>query len=65
MHNPRPPVKVSERAGVSIFTPYLASKFQVHPDISQKNTYETQHDRKAVLEGKGFVRSNRRLRLLM
>ena len=33
--NPRPPVKVSERAGDPIFTPYLVSKFQVHPDIYQ------------------------------
>ena len=29
--NPRPPVKVSERAGDPIFTPYLVSKFPVFP----------------------------------
>ena len=32
---PAPPVKVSEHVGVSIFTPYLVSKFPVHPDIPQ------------------------------
>ena len=57
MHNPRPPVKVSERVGDPIFTPYLVSKFPVHPDIHQKNTYGTRHDRKAVLQGKGKLRT--------
>ena len=31
MHNPHPPVKVSERAGDPIFTPYLVSKFRTFP----------------------------------